>query len=150
MKRITVDYVMSLNPCYDRAWVEDKFDGRKWMSPPSVLKLDISIDDKLWLLFREDFLTYDQLVRYATACADHVKHRGNRNAAGNAACWSGAAAYARLAAGAAAWDARLAAEYARYASAAGEYASGAEWYVAVDDEVQWQTELLGKILREEE
>ena len=127
MKRITVDYVMSLNPCYDREWVEGKFGGRKWMSPTSVLKLDISTENKLWLLLREDFLTSEQLVSFAQECAEHVKHFDNE--------W--AARYARWAAMYARWAAREAAMYARWAARYARWVEG-----------RWQERLLEKYLKE--
>ena len=140
MKRITVDLVMSFNPCYDREHVKDLFGGKKWMMPLTVLKLDtVSHEDKIWLLCRSDFLDDKQLRLFACDCAERVlpifekecpEDNRPRKAievarlfadgeatheeldAARAAAWAAARAAARAASWAAAWAASYAAAWA--------------------------------------
>ena len=73
MKRITVNYVMSLNPCYRREHVTNLFGGKKWMSPTTVLKLDtVSHTDKMWLLCRSSFMSDKNWRLFACECAERV------------------------------------------------------------------------------
>jgi len=66
MKRITIDYILSLGPCrtYTREKLEVMFSGRKWVTPKTVCK-EADPDDALWLLLREDFFA-DWQLRYLT------------------------------------------------------------------------------------
>ena len=73
MKRITVDLVMSFNPCYNREHVKNLFGGKKWMMPLTVLKLDtVSAEDKIWLLCRNEFVSEQNLRLFACDCAERV------------------------------------------------------------------------------
>jgi len=73
MKRITVDLVMSFDPCYDRETVSKLFAGKKWMLPTTVLKLDtVSAEDKIWLLCRNEFVSEQNLRLFACDCAERV------------------------------------------------------------------------------
>ena len=71
MKRITVDLVMSYNPCYDRKHIEKLFNGKTWLSPLTVLKMDsVSYEDKLWLLLRNEFISDKDMRLFACDCAE--------------------------------------------------------------------------------
>ena len=73
MKRITIDYILSLDPCYNREELEELFRGRKWIAPRTVCK-EAKPEDALWLLLREDFFTEKQLRLLACDFAEHVQY----------------------------------------------------------------------------
>ena len=73
MKRITIDYILSLGPCYNREELEELFRGRKWVTPKTVCK-EADPDDALWLLLREDFFTEKQLELLARDFREHVQN----------------------------------------------------------------------------
>ena len=75
MKRITVDLVMSYEPCYDRERIQELFGKRKYIMPLTILKTDnVSAEDKLWLLLRNDFLSEKNRRLFACDCAERVLH----------------------------------------------------------------------------
>ena len=163
MKRITVDLVMSFNPCYDRETINKLFAGKKWMLPTTVLKLDtVSYGDKLWLLCRSDFLDDKRWRLFACDCAERalplfekvypedIRPRKSIEtarlfangdatreelAAAWAAAWARAAAWAAARAWAAAWAAARARAGARAAARARA------------GEQKWQLERLAMYLR---
>ena len=169
MKRITVNYVMSLNPCYDREYIENLFGGKRWMSPLTVLKMDnVSHPDKMWLVCRSDFLDDRCWRLFACDCAErvlpifekeHPTDKRPRKAietarlyalgkatrkeldAARAAAWAAARAATRDAAGAAAWAARAASW-----DAAGDAAGDAAWAA----KQEWQLKRLEYYLRGEQ
>ena len=75
MKRITVDLIMSLDPCeeYSRDRITKLFSGRKSVALKTVLKTDkIQHNDKLWLLLRTQFIPENDLHELACQFAEHV------------------------------------------------------------------------------
>ena len=164
MKRITVDLVMSFDPCYDRETVSKLFAGKKWMLPTTVLKLDtVSAEDKIWLLCRNEFVSEQNLRLFACDCAERVlpifeKEYPEDNrprkaietarlfANGEAtqkemdAAWAAARDAAWAAARDAAWDVAWDAAWA--ARAAARAARAAAW----DAEQKWQINKLSEYL----
>ena len=157
MARITVDLVMSYEPCqpdYSRERVKELFSGRKYINPKTVLKMDIPVEDRLWLLLRNDFVSEKNLRLFACDCAERVLHiyekkydnpaprkaietarlfaNGEATQEELAAAWDAARAAAR----AAAWAA------ARAAAKAAARAWAAARVAARDAEQQWQLERL--------
>ena len=150
--RITVDLVMSFDPCYNRETVSELFAGKKWMLPLTVLRLDtVSAEDKIWLLCRDEFISEQNLRLFACDCAERVlpifeKEYPEDNrprkaietarlfANGEATQKEMAAAWdaARDAAWAAAWDAAMDAARAVAWDAARAAARAAAWAAARD------------------
>ncbi len=136
MVRITIDYILSLKPCYTKEELETMFKGRKYVYPQTVIN-EAKPEDAQWLLLRKDFFAKEQLAEMAHKFAEHVKHIDNK--------------YSRWAAN---WaEARLAAEAAEAAEAAMVGAWDAEWYAAEDvrdaawdAELKWQMELIERYL----
>jgi hypothetical protein len=56
VRNLTVDLVMSFDPCYSRARVETLAAGRAELTPLEACDLPIPAADRLWLLLREEFL----------------------------------------------------------------------------------------------
>jgi hypothetical protein len=56
MKKITVDEIMSWEPCeeYPKSRVIELFSGRERITPVDVLKMDIPYFDKLWTVLRPE------------------------------------------------------------------------------------------------
>lgn len=69
---ITIDQLMSWKPCYSRAQVEEIANGRTEMSVMDILRLDIPIRDKLWVVLREDVLGARLLCLVSCLFAEHV------------------------------------------------------------------------------
>lgn len=148
MKTVTYEEFLKFEPC----WLEyeggterikayfDRFGGR--MSALDILTLDdVSAEDKLWSVLREEFIPAPILHEFACVCVDYaltlvnnpdpcsikaaeVKRawlRGEATDKELAAAWNDARLAARAAAWAAAWDAaraaRAAAREAAYAAA---------------------------------
>ena len=163
MKRITVDLVMSFNPCYDRETINKLFAGKKWMLPTTVLKLDtVSYGDKLWLLCRSDFLDDKRWRLFACDCAERVlsifekeypDDNRPRKAIETARLFAnGEATQKELDA---AWDAASDAAWSSARSAAWDAAWSASWDAARagvwagDAEQKWQLDRLAMYLRGE-
>jgi len=73
--RITVDYIMSLNPCnppYTREHVEKLFGGRKYIYPKTIFRLDIPLEDKVWVFCYSDILTDREKYLFACACEGRI------------------------------------------------------------------------------
>ena len=63
MKRLTIDDVLSLNPCqpaYSRSALLRLSKGRKGLTLLEILALRIPPDDKVWLMTRPGVLTAEQ------------------------------------------------------------------------------------------
>jgi len=77
MKRITIDYILSLeNTCYKREELEKMFRGRKWVTPETVCK-EAKPGDALWLLLRKDFFTEKQLRLLICDFKEHLRYITN-------------------------------------------------------------------------
>ena len=136
MRRLTVDEVMALSPCYTRERVEELWTGRDSLGLDEIAALDIPLSDRLWCLLAPGVLPdavlgelHCRIVDEAVAIYeryhpdDHRPRHANEVhramllgeataedwAAARFAAWAAAGAAARAAARAAAWDA------ARYA-----------------------------------
>ncbi len=72
MKRISLSMIRSWGPCYDPAMkVSEDWSG----TVLDVLALDnVSAEDKLWLVLREDLLSAKLLRLFAVSCARDVQH----------------------------------------------------------------------------
>jgi len=72
MKTITINELMSWHPCYSRAEVEAIANGHPEMTALEVLRLDIPISDRLWVVLRQEVLDDKTLRLFAFACAERV------------------------------------------------------------------------------
>jgi hypothetical protein len=71
MKRVTIDQVMSWEPCedYTRKRVAKLFAGRKTVSATNVLGMDIPDEDKLWAVLRPELIPEPTLHEWACRVA---------------------------------------------------------------------------------
>jgi hypothetical protein len=80
MKSVTVNDVMSWEPCYIEDFGEDKarmmitdlFAGRETLTVIDMLRLDIPAQDRLWAVLREDCVDDRTLRLFACDCAERV------------------------------------------------------------------------------
>jgi len=73
MKRITIDYILSLEPCYNREELEELFRGRKWVAPRTICE-EADPVDTMWLALRAGFFTKKQLRLLACDFKEHVQN----------------------------------------------------------------------------
>jgi ribosomal protein L12E/L44/L45/RPP1/RPP2 len=163
MKRVTVDEVMSWEPCekYTRTRVTELFAGRKTVSAMNVLGMDIPADDKLWAVLHPEMIPEPALhefaCRVAHACLTARRKEGHKidprswrairvkrawlegKATDEALASARSAAYsaARSAESAAAWSAARSAESAAAWSAA--------WAAAREQQVEMLREMLEEL-----
>ena len=170
MKTVTVEQFKSFRPC----WLETA-EGRKkfariaairneWTALDVLNLPDVSAQDKLWSVLREEFIEAPILHEFACRCAEYalsfVASPDPRSIAAIeakrkwlcgeitdaelyaawAAAWDAASAAARDAASAAAWDAASA--------AARDVASVAAWAAAWDAAWEHEVEILRELLEE--
>jgi hypothetical protein len=128
LKMITVEMVREWEPCYDPTEIVPE----DWTGTVlDVLDLDISIDDKFWVVLRDELLPERLLREFARWCALQVIHLWNAPDVVREYLETGneeLRAAARAVAGAAAWDA--ARDVAR--AVAGDAAGAAAWDAAWD------------------
>ena len=76
MKTVTIDQVMRWRPCsdYPQKRINSLFAGRESLSLEDIVALDISTEDKLWALLREDFIPARELHLLACDFAEKVLH----------------------------------------------------------------------------
>ena len=76
MNAVTVDQVLSWNPCsrYNRERVTELFADRETLTVLDILALDITADDKLWSVLHNEFFTDEQLHTLACDFAERVVH----------------------------------------------------------------------------
>ncbi len=67
---VSVDDVMELHPCYDRARVESLWGKRKRLRLSEIAGLDIPPEDRIWAIVR--LVDRKTWVRFALACARRV------------------------------------------------------------------------------
>jgi len=139
MKRITIDYILSREPCYNKEQLEAMFKGRKYVLPKTVIK-EAKPEDVIWLLTHVDFIPKKELRLLACDYAEHVLHifeekcpkddlprkaietaRAYTNGEATRKEMAAARAAARAAAGAAAWDAERKWQLKRLAEYLGGY-----------------------------
>jgi len=109
----TIEDILKLEPCkeYTKEKLEELWKGKKTLSRRDILKLNIPIDDRNWVI--PMLVSVDTVVEWAQYCADTAKKHASTNAA---ARYADAAGYA---------DAARYAAAARYADAAGYAARSA-------------------------
>lgn len=78
--RITLDYVMSLDPCYSKKLIQLKFGKRKYVKPLTVLNSDFPSEDKIWFFMKADILTRTQKRTFIERCIKHIAHYKNNAA----------------------------------------------------------------------
>jgi len=131
MKKFTIKDIQKLGPCkgYTEERLEELWAGRESLSRREILKLDIDIGDKNWVV--PQLVSTEVVVTWAQYCADTAeKHTGNAVNAADAASSARSAGYAHAAAAYTRYaaDAADTAEYAAdYAASAAEYAAGSAW-----------------------
>ena len=76
IKTVTIDQVIRWRPCsdYPRKRINSLFAGRESLSWEDIVALDISTEDKLWALLREDFIPDRELHLLACDFAEKVLH----------------------------------------------------------------------------
>ena len=164
MKKITVEEIMKLKPCYTKEKVKDLIGSGK--TPLEILDLEIPKNDKVWLLLRPEYISEKSIHLLACDFAQEVAYLNPdpsvqaaidakrlwidgkitdeelKKAAEDvayAASWAAArdAAYA-------AWSA--AAAWAAYAAARAAAADAAAWYAAAAADVETkQIEMVRKV-----
>ena len=72
MKKITVEEIMKLDPCYTEEKVKDLIGKGK--TPLEILDLPISKSDKFWLLLRPKYISEKRLHLLACDFAQDVAH----------------------------------------------------------------------------
>lgn len=128
MKTVTVDQFLSFDPCWDEERVRDfAGDKNEWTALDVLKAEDVSAEDKLWAVLREEFIDAPILHEFACRCAENalklvdnpdprsvnaiaVKRRWMRGEATDvdlAAAWTAAWDVASAAAWAAARDAQV-------------------------------------------
>jgi hypothetical protein len=134
MKKVTVEEIMELKPCYDQLEVEKLWGENESLTLLEICQLDIPIDDIIWAVSR--LMPKKDARLFACDCAEHVLCLFERDYPDNKrprdcievsrkyangevgdaamdaawdAAWAAAWAAARAAAGAAAWAAAMAA-----------------------------------------
>lgn len=174
-KAVTVEQVMEWGPCgeYTEERVRKLFKGRRRVTALDVLPMWIPLDDRFWVVLREDMIDARTLRLFACDCAERALQRerkhgrepdrrswdavavSRRYAMGKATNreLTAARAAARNAARYAAWAASDAAWYAARdgaSDAARDGASDATWYAARDGagaaEREWQVRHLVEML----
>ena len=156
MKTVTVEQFKSFGPC----WLETR-EGRErfakvaalhdeWTAYDVLVLPDVSAEDKLWAVLREEFIDAPVLHEYACRCAEYALSlidnpyprsvaaieakrkwlRGEIDDVALSAAQAAACAAAWYAARTAARDAAWAAAWAAARTAARDAAWGAAWYAA--------------------
>jgi hypothetical protein len=74
MRSVTVDQVLSWEPCedYTRERIEELFAGKEAVNVHDVLAMDISDSDKLWAALREEFIPAETLHEFACRVAENA------------------------------------------------------------------------------
>lgn len=170
MKTVTVEQFKSFGPC----WLETR-EGRErfakvaalhdeWTAYDVLALPDVSVEDKLWSVLREEFIDAPLLHEYACRCAEYALSlidnpypqsvaaieakrkwlRGEIDDVALAAAKANARDAARDAARAAAWASAWAA--ARDAARAAEWASA--WAAVMDCDPQKLIDILVKLINE--
>ena len=142
LPRVTIDQVMSWQPCISRDEVAVYFRGRVDLDAREILALHAPVEYRLWAVLRPEMIPESMLWALACDYAEHVLHiyeaaypgderprdaiamrrawlRGEADDVALAAAWSAARAAAD-AAGGAAWDAAWAARDAADAAGGAE------------------------------
>jgi hypothetical protein len=77
-KLITIDQVMSWEPCYDREKILRLSRGKTEMTIGEIIDLRfVPAEDKLWLLLREEIIPARTLHEFAIWCAETALTRAN-------------------------------------------------------------------------
>jgi hypothetical protein len=73
MKTVTVDQFLTFGPCWGEEEVR-KFAGDKneWTALDVLKAEDVSAEDKLWAVLREDFIDVPILHEFACRCAENA------------------------------------------------------------------------------
>jgi hypothetical protein len=69
---ITIEQVMSWEPCYPQERVEELFAGREVLTIEDVFNLDIPAEHKLWVLLREELIPAPVLHEFACRVAEQT------------------------------------------------------------------------------
>jgi hypothetical protein len=70
-----MEKIMNMGPCYSRWKIEKIFAGRKWLSHRTIARLNISLNDRLWVLIK--LMPEKQCREFARKCALDVIHLWN-------------------------------------------------------------------------
>jgi hypothetical protein len=77
-KAITIDQVMSWEPCYDREKILRLSHGKTELTVGEIIDLRfVPVADKLWLLLREEIIPARTLHEFALWCAETVLTKAN-------------------------------------------------------------------------
>ena len=111
----TIKDILKLKPCkeYTEDRLKELWEDKKTLSRREILKLDIDIGDKNWVV--PQLVSTEVVVTWAQYCADEAEKHAN--VAASARCAASAARYTANAARYTANAARSAAHAARYAAA---------------------------------
>jgi hypothetical protein len=69
MLTVTMDQVLSWEPCYSREQIGTLFAGRERITALDVLSMDIPVEDHLWAVLREELISPRTLRLFAVWCA---------------------------------------------------------------------------------
>ena len=145
MKSVTIDQVMSWNPCnppYTREYVTKLFGRRKTLTALQILDLKIPVGDRLWAVLRPELIDDRTLRLFACDCAERALKRDRKiGREPDKRLWDAIKVARKFAYGKATKE-KLAA--ARAAGVA--WAAGAAWAAARDAERKWQLQHLRKML----
>jgi hypothetical protein len=73
MKTVTVKQFMGFNPCYDEAEIKKIAGDKKNWTALDVLALkNVSVQDRLWAVLREEFIDAPILHEFACRCAENA------------------------------------------------------------------------------
>jgi hypothetical protein len=67
-----MEKIMKMDPCYSKKKTEEIFAVRKWLTPITIAKLDIPLNDRLWVLI--GLLSQQQQREFSRRCALDVIH----------------------------------------------------------------------------
>ena len=138
----TIKDIQKLGPCeeYTEERLKELWEDKKTLSRREILKLDIDIGDRNWVV--PQLVSTEVVVTWAQYCADEAEKHAN--VAASARCAANAARYAAADARAAATNARYAADaaayytawaYALYAADIAGSAAGSAWSENRDKEL---------------
>jgi hypothetical protein len=86
---VTLDDILSWDPCYDREDLEELAAGRERITAAEILDLPIPIEDRLWAVLRPELIPEPVLHEWACRCAERaLKREREKGREPDARCWA--------------------------------------------------------------